>query len=103
MKPKSSLRRMMVLSIALTLFLGCVSPPIGLIPPLEIDLVEVVPIPSAPEMLPVHFTDTGSGLLLTYDDYRALETNIIRMRLYQDELRALIEAHRDAAGDKADG
>ena len=52
------------------------------------------PVPAEPVMKPVRFAPAEGGLLLTYDEYRALEFNIIEMRRYIGELEAQIEYYR---------
>jgi len=43
---------------------------------------------------PVKFHDTGSYFILTYDEYRNLEFNIIEMRRYIGELEGQIKKYR---------
>lgn len=51
----------------------------------------VPPVPDQPEMLPVHFIDREGGLWLSYDDYRNLEKNIIKMREYSRKLEIIVD------------
>jgi hypothetical protein len=55
----------------------------------------VPPVPAQPEMEPVRFEDRDGGLWLSYDDYRALERNIIAMREYARELEIVILFYRE--------
>lgn len=48
------------------------------------------PVPEAPEMEPVRFEDRDGGLWLSYDDYRALERNVIALREYTGRLEIII-------------
>lgn len=52
------------------------------------------PVPAAPEMEPVRFEDLDGGLWLSYDEYRALERNIIATREYAARLETVIEFYR---------
>jgi hypothetical protein len=45
-------------------------------------------------MDPVRFEDRGRGLLLSYNDYRALERNIIAMREYEARLLLIVKFYR---------
>lgn len=51
--------------------------------------------PPAPVLEPVRFEDRDGGLWLSYNDYRALERNIIAMREYQARLLLIIEYYRE--------
>jgi hypothetical protein len=51
-------------------------------------------IPAPPAMEAVEFVDTDGGLWLSYNDYRALERNIIAMREYTARLELIIEFYR---------
>jgi hypothetical protein len=42
-------------------------------------------------MEPVEFEDRAGGLWLSYDNYRALERNVIALREYATRLEILIE------------
>jgi hypothetical protein len=46
-------------------------------------------------MEPVGFEERDGGLWLSYNDYRALERNIIAMREYQARLLLIIEFYRE--------
>lgn len=53
------------------------------------------PLPTAPEMEPVQFEDhRDGGLWLSYNDYRALERNIIALREYSRRLEVIIWFYR---------
>jgi hypothetical protein len=45
-------------------------------------------------MEPVRFEDLDGGLWLSYDEYRALERNIIATREYAARLETVIEFYR---------
>jgi len=49
------------------------------------------PMPQPPVMEKVRFEDYGDGLWLSYNDYRALERNIIAMREYAARLEIIIK------------
>jgi hypothetical protein len=46
-------------------------------------------------MEPVEFADRDEGLWLSYNDYRALERNIIAMREYTARLEVIIEFYTE--------
>ncbi len=50
----------------------------------------VPPMPKAPDMEPVAFEDRDGGLWLSYEDYRALERNVIALREYAARLEVII-------------
>jgi len=52
------------------------------------------PMPVPPEMEPVFFEDRDGGLWLSYNDYRALERNVIAMREYAAKLEIVIRFYR---------
>ena len=53
------------------------------------------PLPAAPEMEPVQFEDHhDGGLWLSYNDYRALERNIIALKEYSKRLEVIIWFYR---------
>lgn len=58
-------------------------------------------------MLPVDFVlvtvDGTQGLMLTLQDYRNLETNILRMRRYQQDLLELLLLYRPEEEEETDG
>lgn len=64
-------------------------------------------LPAEPEMLPVDFVlvtvDGTQGLMLTLQDYRNLETNILRMRRYQQDLLDLLLLYRPEEEEETDG
>jgi hypothetical protein len=47
-------------------------------------------MPKTPDMEPVAFEDRDGGLWLSYEDYRALERNVIALREYAARLEAII-------------
>jgi hypothetical protein len=49
------------------------------------------PVPQAPETEPVRFEEKDGGLRLSYNDYRALERNVIALREYAARLRLIVE------------
>lgn len=51
----------------------------------------MLPRPVKPVMEAVRFENKEGGLWLSYDNYRALERNIIAMREYEGKLEAVIE------------
>jgi len=53
------------------------------------------PLPTAPEMEPVQFEDRDGGLWLSYNDYRALERNVIALREYSRRLEVIIWFYRE--------
>lgn len=62
-------------------------------PDAELEKVEaalVPPMPKAPDMEPVAFEDRDGGLWLSYEDYRALERNVIALREYAARLEVII-------------
>jgi hypothetical protein len=52
------------------------------------------PMPVPLEMEPVHFEAWDGGLWLSYNDYRALERNVIAMREYTARLEIIIKFYR---------
>lgn len=52
------------------------------------------PTPKAPDMEPVRFVDRDGGLWLSYDDYRALERNVIALREYIAKLENILEFYK---------
>jgi hypothetical protein len=51
--------------------------------------------PPAPEEEPVRFEDRDGGLWLSYEDYRALERNVIALREYAARLLLIAEYYRE--------
>jgi hypothetical protein len=49
-------------------------------------------------MEPVHFEDRDGGLWLSYENYRALERNVITMREYAARLEIIIGFYREDQG-----
>jgi hypothetical protein len=49
------------------------------------------PLPPEPLIAPVEFEDRAGGLWLSYDNYRALERNVIALREYARRLEIIIE------------
>lgn len=78
--------------IALTIFLaGCRTAS-----PVTAEVIRLdPPLPPAPVTEPVAFEDKDGGLWLSYDNYRALERNIIAMREYLERLEIVIEFYRE--------
>jgi len=65
-------------------------------PSTEIDTEEILavmkpPVPAAPVMEAVRFEDRDNGLWLSYNDYRALERNVIAMREYAAALKIIVK------------
>jgi hypothetical protein len=52
-------------------------------------------VPEAPEMEPVRFERLDGGLWLSYNDYRALERNIIAMQEYKERLEIILKFYRE--------
>jgi len=52
-------------------------------------------MPVPPEMEPVVFEDRDGGLWLSYNDYRALERNVIAMREYAERLEVVCKFYRE--------
>jgi hypothetical protein len=46
-------------------------------------------------MEPVRFEDRGGGLWLSYDNYRALERNVIALREYAERLEIIIGFYQE--------
>ena len=53
------------------------------------------PMPTHPVMEPVTFEDKDGGLWLSYNDYRALERNIIALSEYARKLEIIILFYRE--------
>ena len=53
-------------------------------------------MPDAPEMESVKFEDRDGGLWISYNDYRALERNILALREWAAKLEAAAEFYREA-------
>ena len=53
------------------------------------------PVPVLPDMEPVQFEDRDGGLWLSYNDYRALERDIIALREYIRKMEIVINFYRD--------
>ncbi|MDR2510234.1 MAG: hypothetical protein LBC77_06280 [Spirochaetaceae bacterium] len=53
-------------------------------------------VPDAPEMEAVNFEDREGGLWISYNDYRALERNILALREWAAKLEAAAEFYREA-------
>ena len=52
------------------------------------------PVPEAPEAEEVKFEGRDGGLWLSYEDYRALERNVIALREYAGKLEIVIGFYR---------
>jgi len=62
----------------------------------EKTLAAIAPLmPVPPEMEAVAFEDRDGGLWLSYNDYRALERNVIAMREYAERLEIVIRFYRE--------
>lgn len=57
------------------------------------------PLPPEPAMEPVRFIDQDGGLWLSYEQYRALERNIIALRDYAQRLTIVIEFYEELYHD----
>ena len=53
------------------------------------------PMPTPPVMEPVVFEDKDGGLWLSYNDYRALERNVIALREYAQKLEIVVKFYRE--------
>jgi hypothetical protein len=53
------------------------------------------PLPPVPLTEPVVFEDRDGGLWLSYENYRALERNIIALREYAERLEIIIAFYRE--------
>jgi hypothetical protein len=86
-----------ILLIALTIFsVSCKSSSQKNIQEWEDTIKALVPhVPAPPEMEPVHFEDRDGGIWLSYNDYRALERDIIALREYIAKLETIIEFYRE--------
>jgi beta-xylosidase len=56
-------------------------------------------MPSPPTEEPVLFVDMDGGLWLSYNDYRALERNIIALREYSARLEVIIEFYGEGKNE----
>lgn len=75
-----------ILLLALTLFsLSCQTPP-----PLDPESLPAPPPPNPAVLQRVEFVSIENGLLLTPEEYRKLELNIIEMRRYIAELEIVL-------------
>lgn len=52
------------------------------------------PVPQMPEMEPVAFEDKDEGLWLSYNNYRALERNVIALHEYISKLKTVVNFYR---------
>lgn len=89
-------RVMLIWYIGLTIFLaGCRSLPVT--DPVAARALTALepPLPPAPVMEPVGFEEREGGLWLSYENYRALERNIIALREYTARLEILIDFYRE--------
>ena len=90
----------LILFIALTGFFSCKTAPEPTPTPAAVAQAAIAilapPLPATPEMEPVRFEDRGDGgLWLSYNDYRALERNVIAMREYSARLEIIIKFYRE--------
>jgi hypothetical protein len=58
------------------------------------------PLPPVPMMEQVQFADKDGGLWLSYEQYRALERNVIALREYADRLLLLIEFYQEVQNER---
>lgn len=56
-------------------------------------------MPPAPIMEPVVFEDRDGGLWVSYENYRALERNVIALREYEARLEIIIDYYREGERD----
>ncbi|MDR0556315.1 MAG: hypothetical protein LBG43_00365 [Treponema sp.] len=85
-----------ILFLALTLCSGCATGKAATTAEIERAIKAVAPeTPSAPVLEPVEFQDRDGGLWLTYNDYRALERNVIALREYAARLETAIAFYRE--------
>jgi hypothetical protein len=86
------------LLIALIIFsAGCANRPAAL-PVTELDAAVKAlepEAPAAPEEEPVRFEERDGGLWLSYENYRALERNVIALREYAARLSLIAEYYRE--------
>ena len=86
------------LLIGLTLFLGAGCRTTKTVSQAEIEtaLKALAPeIPAEPVSEPVRFEDRDGGLWLSYNDYRALERNVIALREYAARLEIVLKFYRE--------
>ena len=84
-----------ILLSALTLFLyNCKSTPVTTADVEAVLAVLAPPMPVPPETEPVMFEDRDGGLWLSYNDYRALERNVIALREYASRLEIIIRFYQ---------
>lgn len=57
------------------------------------------PLPPEPTMEQVRFVDKDGGLWLSYEQYRALERNVIALREYAQRLKIIIEFYEELYHD----
>jgi hypothetical protein len=98
MRNAKNLRRLLILSLLLapTIFLSnCTSTQAANADAGTALAALVPPTPAPPETEPVQFEDRDGGLWLSYNDYRALERNIIALREYARRLEITIWFYRD--------
>ena len=84
----------MIWCLGLTLCSGCRTAPVSEAVGAEVEAVLTAltpPRPAAPVMEPVVFFEREGGLCLAYQEYRALERNIIAPREYAARLEAVID------------
>ena len=84
-RPNSAKPTTTILLLALTLFsLSCQTPP------LEPESLPAPPPPNPAVLQRVEFVSIENGVLLTHEEYRKLELNIIEMRRYIAELEIVL-------------
>ena len=99
MKKGGNLKKLVtaILCIALTVFsAGCAIQAAAAITELEAAVDALEPeAPTEPLEEPVRFEDRDGGLWLSYNDYRALERNVIALREYAARLLLIVEYYRE--------
>lgn len=97
MRRKKSLQKHLMLILLLALIIFLVSCKSAQITTAEIESVLAAispPLPAKPEHEPVRFEDRDGGLWMSYNDYRALERNIIELRKYAAKLEIILWFYR---------
>ena len=85
-----------ILFLALTLFSGCATGRAAAAAEIEAVIKAIAPeAPAAPVLEPVEFKDRFGGLWLSYNDYRALERNVIALREYAAHLEIIVKFYRE--------
>jgi hypothetical protein len=81
----------------LTIFLaGCATGKAAPTAGIEVGIKTIAPeAPVAPALEQVVFQDRDGGLWLTYNDYRALERNVIALMEYATRLEIVVDFYRE--------